>query len=60
MTPNKCKCGHHPSIAHTVDMIWGHTLGYYVYCENCGHQGKMAITKEEAITAWNEEEENKC
>ena len=55
MTPNKCKCTHYPSIAHTVDLIWGHTLGYYVYCKNCGHQGKMMPTEDEAIITWNEE-----
>jgi hypothetical protein len=60
MTPNKCKCNWLPSIARITDIIWGHTLGYYVYCENCGHQGKIKPTQEEAITNWNEEkEENK-
>lgn len=60
MMPNKCKCNWLPSMVRITDIIWGHTLGYYVYCESCGHQGKMAITKETAIAAWNEEEENKC
>jgi hypothetical protein len=56
MTPNKCKCNWLPSMTRTIDPIWGHVLGYYVYCENCGHRGKMATTEEAAIITWNEEE----
>lgn len=57
MTPNKCKCNWLPSIARTMDLIWGHTLGYYVYCENCGKKSRMMSSQEEAIIAWNKEEE---
>lgn len=56
MTPNKCKCNWFPSVARIMDPMWGHTLGYYVLCEQCGHQGRMAITEEDAIAVWNEEE----
>jgi hypothetical protein len=57
MTPNKCKCNWLPSIARTIDLIWGHTLGYYVYCENCGKKSRMMSSQEEAIIAWNKEED---
>lgn len=59
MTPNKCKCGNHPHVAHITYYMWGHTLGYYVACD-CGNQSMIKPTEEEAIAAWNEEEENEC
>ena len=60
MIPNKCKCNWYPYVARITDYVWGHTLGYYVTCENCGHQSRIASTAEEAVIAWNEEEEHKC
>lgn len=60
MKTNKCKCNWYPYITRITDYMWGHTLGYYVVCENCGHQGRIASTSDEAVIAWNEEEENKC
>lgn len=59
MTPNKCKCNWYPSVVYITDHLWGHTLGYYVHCESCGHTGRMALTREEAITYWNNEENTK-
>ena len=58
MTPNKCKCNWYPSIARTADLIWGHTLGYYIYCESCGRKGRLMLTQEEAIIDWNETKGN--
>lgn len=56
MKPNKCKCGEIPTIAHISDYMWGHTLGYYVVCENCGRSSQIMSTEDETIIAWNEEE----
>ena len=54
MTPNKCKCNWYPSVVQIADQLWGCTLGYYVYCENCGHSSRIMSTQDEAICDWNE------
>ena len=53
MTPNKCKCGWIPSVVYKTDPMWGHTICFYVACENCYRRGKPKPTREEAIEEWN-------
>lgn len=57
MKINKCKCNWLPSIGRNMDPIWGYALSYYVYCEKCGYRGQILPTEEEAIIAWNKEQE---
>ena len=59
MTPNKCKCNMYPYISRIIEPMWGYSLGYYVLCENCGKSGPIKLTSEEAVNAWNKEENNK-
>lgn len=53
MLPNKCKCGWIPYVAYKTDLMLGHTIGFYVVCENCYRRGEMQFTRDEAIANWN-------
>lgn len=57
MEPNKC-CNQTPSVIVVTDYMSDNILGYYVACDDCGHQSRLTLTKDDAIAVWNEEEEN--
>jgi hypothetical protein len=58
MIPSKCKCNWLPSLAYITDPMWGHTIGWYVVCENCTRKGDIKLTRDEAIESWNNKKEN--